>query len=71
MPANAAEKFSCTLLLSMYVYSPATTVSPVSITVIDGNFPKLCCMFQTVATVFWLNINVGAPCEDNVNTAKS
>ena len=28
-------------------------------------------MFQTVAGVFWLNTNVGTPCEDKVNTAKS
>ena len=71
MPAKAAENVSVTLLLSMYVYSPVTTVLAVSITVIDGNFPKLCCMFQVVDAATWSNINVGTPCEDKVNTAKS
>ena len=33
---------------------------PVSITVIEGNFPKLCVMFQVVEGTFCVNINVGA-----------
>ena len=58
------------MLLSMYVYSPCTTVLPVSMTVIEGNFPKLWVTtggvpapHATAGTV-WVNLNVGVPCLD-------
>ena len=51
LPANPAENVNVTLFISVYVYSPITTVSAVSITVIEGNFPKLCCITHVVEGV--------------------